>query len=155
MPMDGLAATHAANPQPNRDKPLVNFGSGEQSVPAHRASEPRKPAVSKDFHARACGTARIGQANWPRRDSRPIFEQAACHGCLSRAAGAKPAAATSLSSAPGLGEHVTPEQLTAHLRVDRYGDFLLTEAVRPSVDLQVVPREGFRIEIYRDKRARL
>jgi hypothetical protein len=50
---------------------------------------------------------------------------------------------------------VTPEQLSAHLRVDRYGDFLLTEAIRPSVDLQVVPREGFRIEVYRDKRANL
>jgi hypothetical protein len=50
---------------------------------------------------------------------------------------------------------VTPEQLTAHLQVDRYGDFLLTDAIRPSVDLQVVPREGFRIEIYRDKRAGL
>ena len=45
------------------------------------------------------------------------------------------------------------EKLADHLKVDRYGDFLLTEAIRPSVDLQVVPREGFRIETYRDTQA--
>jgi hypothetical protein len=39
--------------------------------------------------------------------------------------------------------------------VDRYGDFLLTEAIRPSLDLQVVPRQGFRIDVYRDPRAGL
>jgi hypothetical protein len=50
---------------------------------------------------------------------------------------------------------VDPDKLSAHLRVDRYGDFLLTEAIRPSLDLQVVPREGFRMEIYRDPRAGL
>ena len=47
------------------------------------------------------------------------------------------------------------EKLTTHLRVDRYGDFSLTDAIRPSLDLQVVPREGFRMEIYRDTRAGL
>ena len=47
------------------------------------------------------------------------------------------------------------EKLTTHLRVDRYGDFSLTDAIRPSLDLQVVPREGFRMEIYRDARAGL
>jgi len=50
---------------------------------------------------------------------------------------------------------VTPDQLAAHLLVDRYGDFLLTEAIRPSLDLQVVPRQGFRIDVYRDPRAGL
>jgi hypothetical protein len=53
------------------------------------------------------------------------------------------------------GNHVNPEKLTAHLRVDRYGEFQLTDAIRPSLDLQVVPREGFRMEIYRDPRAGL
>jgi hypothetical protein len=47
---------------------------------------------------------------------------------------------------------VSPAQLTAHLRVDQYGDFGLTGAIRPSPDLQVIPREGFRIETYRDPR---
>jgi hypothetical protein len=45
--------------------------------------------------------------------------------------------------------------LAAHLRVDRYEDFLLTGAIRPSVDLQVVPRQGFRIDTYRDADAGL
>jgi hypothetical protein len=45
--------------------------------------------------------------------------------------------------------------LAAHLRKDRYGDFRLTDAVRPSLDLQVIPREGFRIETYRDAKAGL
>ncbi len=44
------------------------------------------------------------------------------------------------------------KKLTAHLQVDRYGDFWLTEAIRPSIDLQVVPREGFRLDTYRDVR---
>jgi hypothetical protein len=43
--------------------------------------------------------------------------------------------------------------LAAHLRVDRYGDFLLTDAIRPALSLPVVPREGFRFDLYRDPRA--
>lgn len=40
--------------------------------------------------------------------------------------------------------------MAAHLRVDRYGDFQLTDAIRPAVDLQVVPRQGYRLGHYRD-----
>jgi hypothetical protein len=50
---------------------------------------------------------------------------------------------------------VSSEQLARHLRTDRYGDFRLTGAIRPSLDLQVIPREGFRIETYRDPKAGL
>ena len=50
---------------------------------------------------------------------------------------------------------MSAEQLSRHLRQDRYGAFRLTDAVRPSLDLQVVPREGFRIETYRDAKAGL
>jgi hypothetical protein len=50
------------------------------------------------------------------------------------------------------GADVNTKKLTAHLQVDRYGDFWLTEAIRPSIDLQVVPREGFRLDTYRDVR---
>jgi hypothetical protein len=39
------------------------------------------------------------------------------------------------------------------MRRDRYGDFRLTGAVRPSVDLQVVPRQGYRLDQYDDPRA--
>ena len=47
------------------------------------------------------------------------------------------------------------DKLLAHLQVDRYGDFRLTEAIRPSVDLQVVPRQGYRIDTYRNPQAGL
>jgi hypothetical protein len=50
---------------------------------------------------------------------------------------------------------VNPDKLAAHLLVDRYGDFRLTEAVRPALDLPIVPREGFRLDVYRDRRAGL
>ncbi len=47
-------------------------------------------------------------------------------------------------------DHLTEEELTAHLGVRRYGGFELTDAVRPSYDLQVVPRQGFRHDTYHD-----
>lgn len=56
------------------------------------------------------------------------------------------AAPTSTSSFAKLSD----EQLESHLRVVRYGDFLLTDAIRPSFDLKVVPQQGFRHECYRD-----
>lgn len=40
-----------------------------------------------------------------------------------------------------------------HLRVDRYGDFWLTDAIRPSLDKQVLPRQGYRLGTYKDARA--
>jgi hypothetical protein len=45
---------------------------------------------------------------------------------------------------------LSKEELEEHLEVARYGDFVLTEAVRPSFDLQVVPRPGFRHDVYHD-----
>ena len=45
-------------------------------------------------------------------------------------------------------------ELEAHLQISRYGDFTLSDAVRPSYDLEVVPSAGFRHEIYRDAEAR-
>ncbi|CAN5506833.1 hypothetical protein BH10PLA2_BH10PLA2_08420 [soil metagenome] len=45
------------------------------------------------------------------------------------------------------------KKLANHLEVDRYGSFLLTDAIRPSLDLQVVPRAGFRMDVYKDTRA--
>src|SRR5437764_6899714 len=47
------------------------------------------------------------------------------------------------------------DKVNAHLRVDRYGDFRLTEAIRPSLDLQVVPRQGYRRDTFRDAKNRL
>jgi hypothetical protein len=47
-------------------------------------------------------------------------------------------------------DDLSQEQLDAHLRVGRYGSFTLTDAVRPSIDLDVVPREGYRRDVYCD-----
>jgi hypothetical protein len=47
---------------------------------------------------------------------------------------------------------LSEEELEAHLGVFRYGSFDLTEAVRPSYDLQVVPRQGYRHDSYRDEK---
>jgi len=51
-------------------------------------------------------------------------------------------------------EHLCEEELEAHLGVARYGEFLLTDAVRPSYDLQVVPSQGYRHDAYRDEHHR-
>ena len=48
-------------------------------------------------------------------------------------------------------EQLNEEELEAHLGVSRYGSFGLTDAVRPSYDLQVVPSEGFRHDCYHDE----
>ncbi len=44
-------------------------------------------------------------------------------------------------------------ELEAHLGISRYGSFTLTDAVRPSYDLDVVPSAGFRHDTYRDDSA--
>jgi hypothetical protein len=44
----------------------------------------------------------------------------------------------------------TPAELEAHLEVDRYLDFQLTDAVRPAIDLKILPSQGYRHEVYRD-----
>ena len=47
---------------------------------------------------------------------------------------------------------MSSKKLTAHLRVNRYGDFALTDAIRPALHVPVVPRQGFRVDVYRDAR---
>jgi len=47
---------------------------------------------------------------------------------------------------------LTPEQLKAHMDRAVYGDFLLTDAVRPSYDLKVVPKTGFKCELMQEER---
>jgi hypothetical protein len=46
---------------------------------------------------------------------------------------------------------VSEEELERHLSVVRYGNFVLTDAIRPSFDLQVVPSQGYRHEVYTDE----
>ena len=45
--------------------------------------------------------------------------------------------------------------LTEHLATYRYGAFELTDAVRPGPTLPILPREGYRVRIYRDRGAQL
>ena len=47
-------------------------------------------------------------------------------------------------------EQLSERQLEEHLEVFRYGAFDLTDAIRPSVQLQIVPRQGFRHDTYVD-----
>ena len=44
-------------------------------------------------------------------------------------------------------------KLADHLRKDQYGEFRLTDAIRPALDLPIVPRQAFRMETYRDQKA--
>ena len=46
---------------------------------------------------------------------------------------------------------MTADSMTAHLNVKKYGDFILTDAIRPALDVPIRPREGYRIEIFRDR----
>ncbi|MGL4594111.1 MAG: hypothetical protein ACRCUY_05215 [Thermoguttaceae bacterium] len=47
-------------------------------------------------------------------------------------------------------DHISTMEFESHLTVCRYGNFELTEAVRPSMDLQIVPEQGYRHDVYRD-----
>lgn len=47
------------------------------------------------------------------------------------------------------------KQLEEHLGIARYGSFLLTDAVRPAFDLQVVPSAGWRKDVYRDQETQI
>jgi hypothetical protein len=51
-------------------------------------------------------------------------------------------------------ERLSDEELETHLRVERYGEFVLTGAVRPSYDLQVIPCQGFRHDTYHDEQTK-
>lgn len=50
-------------------------------------------------------------------------------------------------------ESLTSAQIEAHMEKFRYGAFDLTDAVRPSFDLQVIPRQGFRHDCYSDPKS--
>ncbi len=50
---------------------------------------------------------------------------------------------------------MTPDRLAAHLSVNSYGSFTLTDAIRPGPGLPVRPRQGYRVGVFRDRRARL
>lgn len=47
-------------------------------------------------------------------------------------------------------DHLSEEQLEQHLSISRYGSFKLTDAIRPSYNLEVVPSAGYRRDKYFD-----
>jgi hypothetical protein len=51
-------------------------------------------------------------------------------------------------------EMLREDELEAHMKVSRYGSFVLTDAVRPSYGLDIVPSAGFRHDTYRDEQSK-
>jgi len=52
-------------------------------------------------------------------------------------------------------ERIPRLELESHLTVTTYGNFILTEAVRPSFDLRIVPEQGYKHDRYRDGQSRM
>jgi hypothetical protein len=48
---------------------------------------------------------------------------------------------------------VNAKNLAEHLRKNSYGDFVLTDAIRPSLQRRVIPRQGYRVETFKDAKA--
>ena len=48
-------------------------------------------------------------------------------------------------------QNTSEDELNAHMEVARYGHFTLTDAVRPSYSLDVIPQTGYRHEWYVDQ----
>jgi hypothetical protein len=59
--------------------------------------------------------------------------------------------ATSVPVAPGSFERLSDEELQVHMGIKTYGAFELTDAIRPSYDVQIAPRQGFRYDKYVDE----
>ena len=51
-------------------------------------------------------------------------------------------------------QSVSQSELQAHLAVSQYDSFNLTDAVRPSLDLKIRPRQGYRHDAYVDEESR-
>ena len=58
---------------------------------------------------------------------------------------------TADSPPKGSFEAATEGQLAAHLQVNQYDSFELTEAVRPAMDLKIRPSQGYRHDTYIDE----
>jgi hypothetical protein len=51
----------------------------------------------------------------------------------------------------GSFESLSDDELQTHMGIDSYGVFDLTDAIRPSYDLQIVPKQGYRFDEYIDE----
>ncbi len=54
-------------------------------------------------------------------------------------------------AAPVGFQGASPDQLQRHLSKSRYGDFQLTDAIRPSLDVRIRPAQGYRHDVYVDE----
>lgn len=72
-------------------------------------------------------------------------------GFLKRILRAPQSEAGPLLGITGTFETLSQEELRAHMSVSWYGTFELTDAIRPAYQLDVVPRQGFRHDRYRDE----
>lgn len=75
-------------------------------------------------------------------------------GFLKRIMGKKTAEGDFVTPQCNTFEQLTDEQLEAHLGIARYGNFYLTDAVRPSFNLDVVPQQGYRHDCYHDEQSK-
>ncbi|TWU18936.1 hypothetical protein [Allorhodopirellula heiligendammensis] len=57
----------------------------------------------------------------------------------------------STSTGPGSFERLSDEELQVHMGIKTYGSFELTDAIRPSYDVRIPPRQGFRYDKYVDE----
>ncbi len=55
------------------------------------------------------------------------------------------------SAHPGSFERLSDEELQVHMGITTYGSFELTDAIRPSYDVRISPRQGFRYDKYVDE----
>ena len=42
------------------------------------------------------------------------------------------------------------EDIDGHLRIRRYGEFVLTQGISPAYDLRIMPQSGYRRSFYQD-----
>ena len=61
----------------------------------------------------------------------------------------RPSPTSSDEGPPPSFVQVSEQELETHLKVRHYEEFTLTDAIRPSIDLKVVPRQGYRRDCYR------
>ena len=47
-------------------------------------------------------------------------------------------------------KNINEQTLAAHLEINQYDNFQLTDAVRPSIDLKITPTQGYRHDVYID-----
>src|SRR4051794_21497796 len=133
------------------------FAAPPRQCPRSYTGQTTRTRRFRDSFAHSGHPARY---NLPGKDA-SAAKQGLCLECPESHSDATPRRDTTVSTTLGLrfvvarGVPVTPDRLASHLSVNSYGSFTLTDAIRPGAKLPVRPRQGYRVEIFRDRRARL